>query len=55
MGPEISAAKDIILNFLRSEQDIGIDGCYLMVEFNDVGPDNEIVPEDSKLLIINFS
>lgn len=33
----------------------GIDGCYLMVEFNDVGPDNEIVPEDSKLLIINFS
>ena len=50
MSSEINTAKDIILNFTRSEQDIGEDGCYMLVEFNDVGPDNETVPEDSKLL-----
>ena len=50
MSTEINTAKDIILNFVQSEQDIGRDGCYLMVEFNDVGPNHEIVPEDSKLM-----
>jgi hypothetical protein len=50
MIEEINTAKDIILNFVQSEQDIGDDGCYILVEFNDVGPDHEIVPEDSKLL-----
>ena len=50
MSVEISIAKDIILNFVQSEQDIGVDGCYLLVEFNDVGPNHEIVPEESKLL-----
>ena len=52
MGGEINTAKDVILNFVRSEQDIGSygDGCYMLVEFNDVGPDHQIVPEDSKLL-----
>ena len=50
MTQEIDIAKDIILNFVQSEQDIGEDGCYMLVEFNDVGPNDEIVPEDSKLL-----
>ena len=50
MSTEISIAKDVILNFVQSEQDIGLDGCYMLVEFNDVGPDDQIVPEDSKLL-----
>ena len=50
MTEEISIAKDVILNFVQSEQDIGLDGCYMLVEFNDVGPDDQIVPEDSKLL-----
>jgi hypothetical protein len=46
MADEIDIAKDIILNFVQSEQDIGVDGCYTLVQFNDVG-----VPEDSKLII----
>ena len=52
MTMEINTAKDVILNFVRSEQDIGSygDGCYMLVEFNDVGPNDQIVPEDSKLL-----
>ena len=40
---------------MQSEQDIGVDGCYMLVEFNDVGPDDQIVPEDSKLLKNNYS
>ena len=44
MVDEIDTAKRIILDFLRSEQEIGVEGCYILVPFNDVG-----VPEESKL------
>ena len=36
MEEEIDTAKRIILDFLRSEQDIGIEGRYILVPFNDV-------------------
>lgn len=50
MGEEVSTAKRVILDFVRSEQEIGSDGCYILVPFNDVGPDDEIVAEKSKLI-----
>ena len=43
MRNEINAAREIILNFLRSEEEIGFLGCYVLVPFNDVG-----LPEESK-------
>ena len=48
MSGEIDVAKEIILNFLKSEEEIGIAGCYVLVPFNDIGPDDAIVPEESK-------
>lgn len=50
MRRQIDTAKRIILDFFRSEQEIGVDGCYILVPFNDVGPNHEIVPEESKFL-----
>ena len=48
MAGEIASAKRIILDFLRSEEEIGEEGCYILVPFNDVGPNHEIVHEKSK-------
>ena len=48
MRDQIGAAKEIILNFVRSEEEIGTLGCYVLVPFNDVGPNDAIVPEESK-------
>ena len=48
MSEEVNTAKRVILDFIRSEQEIGVDGCYILVPFNDVGPDHEIVAEQSK-------
>ena len=50
MRRQIDTAKRIILDFFRSEQEIGVDGCYILVPFNDVGLNHEIVPEESKFL-----
>ena len=57
MWEEIESAKRIILDFLRSEEEIGVYGCYMLVPLNDVGPNHEIVHEQSKstnFVIINF-
>ena len=48
METKISAAKKIILEFVRSEEDVGEWGCYMLVPFNDVGPDSEHVPDPSE-------
>lgn len=48
---EINTTKRIILNFLRSEEVIGVDGCYILVPFNDVGPDNADVHDESKTML----
>lgn len=37
MSAEIATARRIILEFLQSEEQIGILGCYLLVPFNDLG------------------
>lgn len=49
MYEEIDTTKRIIWNFVRSVEDIGAYGCYMLVPFNDVGPDHEIVHMESKL------
>ena len=49
MESAISDAKKIILDFVRSEEEIGFWGCYMLVPFNDVGPDSEHVPDESEL------
>ncbi len=45
MSSVINGAKDIILEFVRAEEDLNFAGCYLLVPFNDVG-----VPDKSKLV-----
>ena len=37
MGDEISAARRIILDFVRSEEDLNEIRCYILVPFNDFG------------------
>lgn len=49
MSEEISDAKRIIQDFLRHEEELGELGCYILVPFNDVGPDDAIVHEESKI------
>ncbi len=48
MTNEINLAKHLILQFARVEEEIGEYGCYILVPFNDVGPNNKIVAEESK-------
>ena len=48
MYREINATKEIILNFTKSEEEIGFFGCYVLVSFNDIGPDGAIVANMSK-------
>ncbi len=48
MGGTISGAKEIILEFVRAEEDLNFAGCYLLVPFNDFGPDDAHVPNESK-------
>ena len=48
MGSEIGAAKRIVREFIAAEN-FGDDiGCYMLVPFNDVGPDGAHVPHPSK-------
>jgi len=49
MGQEINLAKRIVLDFIRIEEEIGPYGCYVLVPFNDIGPNHLIVAEESKL------
>ncbi len=48
MRDVIKGTKEIILDFIRAEDDLNIAGCYLLVPFNDVGPDDHHVPNESK-------
>ncbi len=48
MSDEIDAVKRIILEFLHAEQQFDGIGCYMLVPFNDVGPDDDNVPDESK-------
>ena len=48
MSEEIYSAQHIIKEFVRAEEDLGEPGCYLLVPFNDVGPDTAHVPNASK-------
>ena len=41
MREEISGARNIIKEFVCAEEYVGFAGCYLLVPFNDVGPDAE--------------
>ena len=52
MTDEIGTARNITLNFVRSEEEIGLYGCYILVPFNDVGPDDATVHEESKTILI---
>ncbi|XP_064399465.1 CUB and sushi domain-containing protein 3-like isoform X2 [Halichondria panicea] len=47
MSSEIAGAKKILTDFIRAEENLNILGCYLLVPFNDVGPDNAHVPDAS--------
>ena len=44
MSEEIRGAQNIIREFVRAEEDLGVAGCYLLVPFNDIG-----APDPSKL------
>ena len=48
MASEIASTKRILLEFVKIEEDIGAWGCYMLVPFNDIGPDHLIVADDSK-------
>lgn len=48
MATEINTAKAIVREFLAREGEIGDWGCYILIPFNDFGPDSAIVPERSK-------
>lgn len=39
MTDDIDDARTVILDFVRAEEHLGIFGCYMLVPFNDVGPD----------------
>ncbi len=47
MAHEITVAKKIVNDFVRAEENL-LDGCYLLVPFNDVGPNGANVPDESK-------
>ena len=48
MANEINSARNIIKQFVHAEEDVGVVGCYLLVPFNDVGPDSRDVADASK-------
>ncbi len=50
MSKQIAGAKKVLTDFIRAEEDLNDVGCYLLVPFNDVGPDNAHVPDASKYL-----
>ena len=50
MGNEINTARQVILEFLKSEEQIGILGCYLLIPFNDNGS-----PATSMLSLIIYT
>ena len=39
MGQRIAGAKKILKDFIKAEEDLNFTGCYLLVPYNDVGPD----------------
>ena len=51
MWEEIESAKRIVQEFIAAEEDFGSTGCYMLVPFNDVGPNGAHVPHPSKLTI----
>ena len=53
MSKQIAGAKNILLDFIRAEENLNITGCYLLVPFNDVGPDNAHVPDESKYICMS--
>ena len=48
MASEIASTKRILLEFVKIEERIGAWGCYMLVPFNDIGPDHLIVANASK-------
>ncbi len=49
MSEEIDAVKRIILEFVHAEKEFATsEGCYMLVPFNDVGPDKANVPDESE-------
>ena len=48
MKDEIQFAAEIIKSFIGTEGLLNEVGCYMFVPFNDVGPDDEYVAEDSE-------
>ena len=48
MGSEIASTRRILLEFVKIEEHIGTWGCYMLVPFNDIGPDHFIVANASK-------
>lgn len=52
MVEEIATAQNIVREFIASEERIGETGCYILVPFNDVGPDTALVPERSKEILL---
>ncbi len=48
MATTIAGAIATIKEFVGAEEDLGFAGCYLLVPFNDVGPDHANVADASK-------
>ena len=49
MSEEIDAVQTIILEFVHAEREFATsNGCYMLVPFNDVGPDKANVPDESE-------
>ena len=44
---KLQLLKNIVNDFVRAEENL-LNGCYLLVPFNDVGPNGANVPDESK-------
>ena len=55
MRHEIELTRRILLEFMKIEEAIGQWGCYMLVPFNDVGPDHKIVANASKCYVIRLN
>ncbi len=51
MAGRIAGAQKILTDFIKAEEDLNVVGCYLLVPFNDVGPDDAHVPDASKICL----
>ena len=52
MSSEIADAQKILTDFIQAEENLNDVGCYLLMPFNDVGPDNAHVPDASKYICL---